>query len=221
MSRWPDGYFSKSVVERISEIGHRAYVGGFTDELWYKIGKLQYHFLVGEGLCCEHVFYDVACGSLRLGQYLIPYLGTGRYFGIDLAPELVQAGLDNEFFGRVIAEKKPSFFFNSEFDFQDAPKFDFAMAQSLFTHLTPDDIAKCLTKMQDKAHKASAFYFTFFEGAQTAEQLSQTRSDPNKNWRYEFSQISEIANRTGWRVHLVGDWEHPANQKMVRAEPAR
>jgi len=47
--------------EGIKAAGHRRYVGG----MWEEIGQLQFDYLVSQGLRPEHVFCDVACGSLR------------------------------------------------------------------------------------------------------------------------------------------------------------
>lgn len=56
-------------------LGHRSYVGG----CWDEIGKLQFDFMLKEGLKPEHYFLDVACGSLRAGLHFIPYLEVGHY----------------------------------------------------------------------------------------------------------------------------------------------
>ena len=63
----------------IRTMGHRNWVGGGWDE----IGKLQFDFLISRGLKPHHVFLDIACGSLRAGRFLIPYLDAGNYLGIE------------------------------------------------------------------------------------------------------------------------------------------
>src|ERR1700753_963856 len=68
-------------------------LGGSDAEPCYGIGKLQYHFLVANGLRHNHRFLDMACGSLRLGQYLIPFLDEGNYRGIEGEKGLGDAGL--------------------------------------------------------------------------------------------------------------------------------
>ena len=219
-SRWPDDYFEKNIADRIKAVGHRQYVGGFSDQLWYEIGKLQYHFLVQQGLKPEHVFYDVACGSLRLGQYLIPYLNEGRYHGLDLDQTLIDIGIEKEFYTDIIALRNPRFFVNEEFDFGISPNFDFAIAQSLFTHLDPDDIRSCLSAMRGKCHAHSQFYFTVFLKEGRSPENPGGPSDPNKNWFYRKEDIEDFCETTGWYADFIGDWRHPANQMMFRARPA-
>ena len=43
---------------------HRGVVGG----MWDEIGKLQFEFMVKQGLKSEHKFLDIGCGSLRGGS---------------------------------------------------------------------------------------------------------------------------------------------------------
>lgn len=217
MPRWPDGYFTKSLPERIDAIGHRAFVGGFSDDLWHRIGKLQYHFLVSNGLRHDQVFYDIGCGSLRLGQFLIPYLDRGHYHGIEQAETLVEQGLSDEFFADIVQQRKPRFRFTSAFEFEGLPMFDMAIAQSVFTHLTLEDIGLCFARLRPQAHDDSRFYFTFFEG--DAGQNKFQSSDPNRNWHYRFEDLTGVARSAGWQLEYIGDWQHPAKQRLVLAVP--
>ena len=60
---------------------HRAAVGG----RWEEIGRLQFDFLVRQGLMPEHFFLDVGCGSWRGGVHFVDYLLSHRYFGVDVS----------------------------------------------------------------------------------------------------------------------------------------
>ncbi|HEY2200624.1 MAG TPA: hypothetical protein VGH56_01955, partial [Solirubrobacteraceae bacterium] len=62
----------------VGMVGHRAYIGG----RWEEYGQLEFDFMVERGLRPEHVMLDIACGSLRAGVRLIPYLDAGNYLGI-------------------------------------------------------------------------------------------------------------------------------------------
>ncbi len=52
-------------------------------------GQMQRDLLVSVGLTPESYVIDVGCGSGRLAAPLSSYLERGRYFGIDVVPELV------------------------------------------------------------------------------------------------------------------------------------
>lgn len=201
--------------ERVQKWGHRTYVGGSTSEMWYGIGKRQYHFLVSRGLKPEHSFLDIACGSLRLGQFLIPMLNKGNYFGIEGEKGLVDLGIQHEILFNIIEVKNPVFMFNYNFNFSQCKGYDFAIAQSLFTHLTIKDIKKCFTNLYPVANDSSMFFFTFFEGDESKNE--HIESHANKNWYYEFNTLKNIGESCGFCVEYIGDWGHERNQMMAVA----
>jgi len=200
--------------QRVREIGHRGYVGGTDAEAWYGIGLRQYQFLIANGLRHDHTFLDVACGSLRLGQYLIPYLDEGRYCGLEGEESLVKAGLEHEVLYGLAQKKNPRFAINYNFDLSSLPGFDFAIAQSLFTHLTPDDIAKCFAGLAPRANPGAVFFATYFEGDPRPDQ--DRASHAQLGWRYRAETLAELGARSGWQVARLGDWGHPRNQIMLR-----
>ncbi|MDX1406327.1 MAG: hypothetical protein R3192_17440 [Woeseiaceae bacterium] len=203
--------------ERIAHMGYRAFVGGDDAEMWFGIGLLQFQFLVANGLRPNHIFIDIACGPLRLGQLLIPFLNEGNYFGLEAEEELVRLGLANELKFGLVKSKSPVFGFGYDFDFSFAKPFDYAIAQSLFTHLVPYDIKKCLVNLRTKAKPNSKFFFTFFEGDSAAN--PQSLSHANRNWKYSQDELHTFAEGTGWALNYIGDWHHPRKQKLVCAEP--
>src|SRR6478752_254837 len=63
----------------------RSTVGGHWDE----IGRLQFEFLVAEGLEPRHAFLDLGCGVLRGGVHFVRYLDPGNYYGIDISSAMI------------------------------------------------------------------------------------------------------------------------------------
>ena len=210
-----DNFNNADSHSRIADMGHRKFVGGGDAEAWYGIGMLQYNTLLRYGLKPNHKFLDIACGSLRLGQFLIPYLDKSRYFGLDAEPKLVEQGLKHEVADYFVDVKNPKFDFNFNFDFSFIDNFDFSMAQSLFTHLTPNDIRKCLLNLRPLAHKNSKFLFTFFEG--DSSRNIYKNSHANRDWYYSREEIESFGRDSGWDIEYVGDWNHPRNQKLCIA----
>jgi SAM-dependent methyltransferase len=202
-------------AERIKLRGYRSYIGGADPERWYSIGRLQYHFLCANGLSPSSKFLDVGCGSLRLGQFVIPFLNTGNYYGLEPEELLVQCGIQHEINPEVVRIKKPKFSHNYNFDFDSLDYFDYSIANSILTHLTPDDIRMCFSKLKKKTRPASVFYFTFFEGQSSTNQFSESHA--NRDWRYAFEEIVSFAE--GWDLDYIGDWNHPNHQKIVKATP--
>lgn len=201
--------------ERIKIRGYRSYVGSHDAEQWYAIGRLQYYFLIANGLQSSHNFLDIGCGSLRLGQYIIPLLAEGNYYGLEPEKLLVECGLKHEISPQVIALKRPNFAHNYNFHFGSLSNFDFAMANSIFTHMNKSDIASCFSEVYKKAKLGSKFFFTFFEGSSSSN--PQSNSHANTSWLYSFEELCSLSPQ--WKLIYIGDWNHPRNQKIVLAQP--
>ena len=213
-------YITKSTPsERVKTFGHRAFIGGSNPERWYGIGKRQYHFLTNEGLESQHKFLDIGCGSLRLGQYLIPLLGTGNYYGLEPEQELVVQGFKNEMLFSIHQKKEPKFAFNYDFNFEFCESYDYAIAQSVFTHITLEDIRKCFKNLLPISHKDSKFYFTFFEGSEAKNEYDY--SDANLDFFYTSTTLEELVESEGFDYTYIGDWGHESNQRMALATPKK
>lgn len=209
---------NKSDAERIRAMGHHAFVGG-NGALWDEIGTLQVDFLKSEGLLPKHTLIDVACGSLRAGRLLIDYLGPGNYLGIDKEIDLIIHGVAEELGVASFVEKRPVFVVSSDFEFY---KFDcrpdYAIAQSLLTHLTAEDIYRCFKELRKSIAVNGRFYATFFETYLPTDNLKN--SDAIDCFFYTREQMRMLAELAGWHMQYIGDWGHPRQQKMVKLEPS-
>ena len=191
--------------------GPREYVGG----LWHEMGELQFKFLIEHGLLPEHTLLDIACGSLRLGCRIIPYLNPGNYLGIDINEDLIEHGRTVELGHTLCAIKRPEFVVSGLFEFEKfSKKPDIAIAQSLFTHLIESDIARCLENLFAHRKDNTVLYATFFEVDEPAANPAQ--SHPHQGFRYTRGEMERIGGRAGWKMDYVGDWSHPRGQKMLR-----
>lgn len=192
----------------IRELGHREYIGG----MWDEIGQLQFDFLLSRGMLPQHYLLDIACGSLRLGVKAIPYLHPEHYLGIEKESGLLDAGVKSELGRALYDEKQPILIQSSTFEFEkfdDRP--DFAIAQSLFTHLTPELINLCFEKLRPIMKPDSSFYATFFEG----ELPNPDRSHDHDCFMYSRNEMLAFGERNGFAAHYIGNWNHPRNQVMV------
>lgn len=197
----------------INEIGHRRYVGG-VGKNWHEIGMLQFKFLIANGLRPEHKFLDIACGSLRAGIHIIPYLNERGYMGIEKEEKLVKAGIEVELGQNLYNLKKPTFEISSNFEFEKFDiKPDYSIAQSLFTHLPPEMIHDCFNKLAKHVQKGAKFYATFFE----SKKVITNPDKPHDRLGYWYSreEIEDFGNQNGWEVNYIGDWNHPRGQKII------
>jgi hypothetical protein len=204
--------------EQIIRRGHRNYVGA----KWEVLGALQLDFLKSRGLNPHHVLYDIGCGSLRAGVFFIPYLEKGNYCGIDREKTLIELGISQEIGETLYQENKPEFVISKDFNFHEfSKKPDYAIAQSLFTHLTLKDIRKCLSKLREVKSDGCQFYATFDQEGVTP--MSNHRKGlPNPPWShsnltfyYTKDQMKKCGDKTGWKFKYIGDWLHPSKQQMV------
>jgi hypothetical protein len=199
----------------IKAIGHRQYVGG----LWDQMGRLQFDYLVKKGLEPQHFFLDIACGSLRAGVHFIPFLEKGHYLGMDKESGLIEKGVREELTPELVKIKDPQLVVSDKFHFEkfSSPP-DFALAQSLFTHLPPRIINLCFRNLRDVAHPNTVFYATFFE----TEDQSTNPEEPHDhaNFKYTRQEMENFGTDNGWAAQFIGDWDHPRNQVIVEYRPS-
>jgi hypothetical protein len=194
----------------VEQLGHRRYVGGY----WDALGQLQFEFLKSQGLQPNHVLLDVACGSLRGGRFFIPYLDVGNYLAVEKEVALVAAGRQQEVPEQVWAERRPEILITDAFEFEKLSRQpNFALAQSLFSHLDVADIERCLAKLYPVAQSGCRFFATFFECRLT--RFYRRHSQSFTNFRYTRAQMRQFGERQGWQASYVGEWNHPKNQKMM------
>lgn len=194
----------------IRALGHRKYVGGN----WEQMGALQFEFLCSRGLQPQHVFLDIACGSLRAGVLLIPYLDAGCYLGIEKEAELVRRGLEEELPADLREAKRPVIIVSSAFEFDRLGKRpDFGIAQSLFSHLPPTLIRLCLGNLRPVMADGGTLYATFFEA--TRPMAHDDAPHDHGDFRYTRGEMEQFARDAGWTPEYIGAWGHPRGQHMI------
>lgn len=194
----------------IHALGHRKYVGGN----WEQMGALQFEFLLGRGLQPHHVFVDIACGSLRAGVLLIPWLDAGRYFGIEKEAELVRRGLEEELPADVRAARRPQILVSSAFEFDRlGARPDFGIAQSLFSHLPPALIRQCLGKLRPVMADGGTLFATFFETERPV--AHDDAPHDHGDFRYTRREMEQFGVDAGWTPEYIGAWGHPRGQHMI------
>jgi len=204
---------------------HREAIGG----LWKEIGDLQFRFLLDRGLKPHHKLLDVGCGSLRGGIHFVTYLEGGNYYGMDQQQWLLDAGRNEELPAAGINGKNVHLECRGDFDFSVfGARFDFAIAQSVFTHLNWNQILRCLVNIQCVLESGGRFFATYFRATSPRQRIESILHDPggvttnpdSNPFHYEFDTFEELAARSGLCVENLGDWDHPRNQKIMVFEKA-
>ena len=198
--------------ERLRNLGHRGYVGG----RWDEIGRLQFEMMMRYGLQPHHCLLDIACGSLRGGVHFIDYLECGNYLGIDREGSAIRLGIEKELGQAVYEAKKPEFIVSDAFEFgRFSKKPNFSLAQSLFTHLTADEIQLCLERLSQHRAPAHTLLATFFEGD---SDRNRSTADYLANFSYSRDEMRAFGERNGWKSTYIGPWDHPRNQMLMKYE---
>jgi len=216
-------YYDENFVQEQLKLGkHRQVIGG----LWEEIGALQLKFLQGRGLRPDHWLLDVGCGSLRGGVKFVEYLDSEHYFGIDISPSLLEAGYAQEIASRrELADKLPraSLKCVDNFDASSFGKqFDYALAQSVFSHLTFNSIRLCLENLHPALRPGGKFYATYFRitddqpsGVPHPHESGVVTYGYKDPYHYRVADFQHLVRGLPWVLEEELDWGHPRNQRML------
>lgn len=190
---------------------YRAFVG--PSEKYDLVGAMQFNLLTAIGLREYHYLLDIGCGSLRAGRLFIPYLLPGRYFGIEPNQWLIEEGIRNELGDDLVRIKQPSFSNDDNFTLtQFGRKFDYIIAQSIFSHASQEQIKRCLSQAREVMEPRSSFFAATFN-----------RGEENymgNDWvypgfvTYSLERITELATEEGLQCQSI-EWSHPNGQSWV------
>jgi SAM-dependent methyltransferase len=194
---------------------YRAYVGPPED--YDLIAAMTFNLLTTLGLRQHHSLLDVGCGSLRIGRLLIPYLNRGKYFGVEPNNWLVEAGIEHELGKDVVQVKRPTFFFSElpERVVQAKVSFDFALAQSIFSHCGLDLINGWLSAISRSLAPDGALVATFLVGEENSAQTGWIYPDCVD---YRPGTLERAAKDVNLRFEIL-DWKHPRQTWALFAAP--
>jgi SAM-dependent methyltransferase len=194
---------------------YRAYVGPPED--YDLIAAMTFNLLTTLGLRQHHSLLDVGCGSLRIGRLLIPYLNRGKYFGVEPNNWLVEAGIEHELGKDVVRVKRPTFFFYElpERVVQAKVSFDFALAQSIFSHCGLDLINGWLSAISRSLAPDGALVATFLVGEENSAQTGWIYPDCVD---YRPGTLERAAKDVNLRFEIL-DWKHPRQTWALFAAP--
>jgi len=183
-------------------------VGG----LWEEIGTLQFEFLVQSGLKPDHSLLDIGCGTLRGGRNFINYLLKANYTGIDISIRAIESAKEL-IHSECLEPKKPTLILNKhknlQFKMIQSMKFDYLLAQSVFTHLQAHHIEECFAYIGRIMHEKSMFYFTY----NLADDIKQVGL---KDFKYPLSFFKCLAKKHGFNFqNLSQTYPHPRQQQMA------
>jgi SAM-dependent methyltransferase len=136
---------------------------------WSLFDDWQLGALRGVGLKSSHRLLDIGCGPGRAAQRLVGWLEPGGYFGIDPVASYIEAArrlLAGQ--GRDAADQH--LLCDGQFDFaRFGTTFDFALAHSVFTHLSHAQIRACFRALRPVMKPGGRLLFTMTFGSAEQE----------------------------------------------------
>jgi SAM-dependent methyltransferase len=140
---------------------YRAYIG--SPKAYDVIAATQFALMVALGLREDHTLLDIGCGSLCGGRLFIPYLLPGCYYGIEPHAWLVEDGIHFEVGEEQRRLKRPTFLHVDDFSLTAFNVlFDFMLAQSVLTHVSPTQLDRCLSQVKLGLKPDGLFAASFF-----------------------------------------------------------
>jgi cyclopropane fatty-acyl-phospholipid synthase-like methyltransferase len=189
---------------RVARHGAGSAVGGTS----LGIGRLQFEFMTENGLSPDSTLLDLGCGSLRGGQYYIPYLAAGNYVGMDISREAIDAGI--EMVGQeALDAASAEFIVNDDLRFEEVDReFDRIIAQSVLTHLPEAPIRELFEHLPTVLSDDGVFFATFFD---------ETRKSTTKDYCYAPRRLTELAAEYGLQAVTLApeEYPHPRGQRML------
>ena len=134
---------------------------------------------------------------------------ASRYFGIEPEQWLVEEGIEREL-GRQLADRKrPRFLFDRNFSCASFDvRFDYIIAQSIFSHASLAQIRRCLSQARVSMKATSLFAASFVEG--DADYAGDAWVYPD-TIRYRATTIERLAAEAGLACRRL-DWFHIGGQ---------
>lgn len=195
---------------------HRDSMGG--QQKWEPMGRVQHDFLVRMGLRPDMRFLDVGCGALRAGRLLVPYLDPGHYYGIDVGADVIEIGYTQELDDAARARLPlANLRMTDRFDADFGVRFDMAIAQSVFTHVSLNHIRLCLHRVAKVMKPGGRFFATFSERPATFPidgTFDRSYTERNVFWYYR-RDLRWAAERTPFTFRYIGEWGNIGKQRMV------
>jgi len=178
------------------------------------VGKRQLDRLIMYGLMPEHKLLDMGCGRLRGGLHFIDYLDLGNYTGNDISGEILEKArlFLHE---KELEDKEPRLYQTNDMYFNEVKgrTFDYIHAQSVLSHMPPEDIESLFFNVSKIMHPDSQFFASFF----LTEENNFYSSNQKRNFHYPLPWMREMSTKHGLSLDVVKDAsEYAGKQKLLR-----
>jgi len=209
--------FAWSAEERQQRRRHRL-VG--PPGLWELKRNFQIDFLKRVGLQPCHVFVDLGCGTLRGGIPMIRYLDPGKYYGIELRPEVL-AEAQRELREEGLEQKQPTLICSNDMaTLELSVRFDCAWAYSVLFHMSEPAIEDCFRFLERYLQPGACLYANVNIGSRKSGHWKEfpviwRSMDAYRELAARHAMSVEDIGSTGDLGHVSGKASHD-EQRMLR-----
>ena len=157
--------------------------------------RMQYEFMLAQGLKPGHRFLDLGCGALRGTIRLVDYLLDGNFYGADISIGLLKEALIE--CGRIKTKNTPILQLMDSFEIPFDEKFDFIPCNSVTVHVEPEDIGELLSGIKRSLAPTGKAFVSIYP-------LLSTAPEPfywdNYRWWYKPSWIYRAGQEAGIEI---------------------
>jgi SAM-dependent methyltransferase len=109
------------------------------------VGAIEFDALRAEGLRFDSTLVDFGCGTGRLARHALPFLTSGRYLGIDIAPSFLARARQSLAATEATSSCQVEWIHQAETEFATTVRaVDLFCAFSVFTHMEHEDTLRYL-----------------------------------------------------------------------------
>jgi len=192
-------------------------------------GREQLIALLAEGLRPESKVLEFGCGCLRIASWLVRFLDSDGYYGIEPVRQRVDYGLQYLFKPAELAIKRPRFDYNPVFNSSVfGTKFDFFLARSIWTHASKAQIEATLDSFLRDAWPHATFLASYLPALSPGDDYKGTQwvgtsheCDTPGVIRHALSWIVEQCRNRGLNCEEIPgmDCDSQSWLRMRRASP--
>lgn len=186
------------------------------------MGATQFRLLCALGLRDRHRLLDYGCGSLRAGRLFLPYLAPGGYTGFEPNRWLVEDAIEREIGRDMIRIKQPQLVHRANFSCSElGTRFDYVLAQSIFSHCGRDRVATILAEFRDCLTDTGLAAVTFVPAAPGEPDCAESGWIYPRSVVYSAEAIAALVAGAGLHGRRI-PWWHPRQCWWVLSkDPAR